>query len=164
MWLLIIALVIIGILAGGMASWSLGLHGQADAIWVDEDRTMAMMDAHYNISGQPSTLYLDPGYVLFYFTSQPACRYAEPLPIQRNKPIHLPSGDVEWDMTNAPGYWEDWNCTMNYTGKYIIALDTWMNWTAPAHRPIWDMINTSYERMEYVKVRDDWYSIYMRKG
>jgi hypothetical protein len=41
------------------------------------------------------------------------------LPIQRNKP--------KWDMTATKEYWELLNCSLDYTGKYVIVYDPWFN-------------------------------------
>ena len=133
---LAILIITVGIWAGVVAGWSPGLQGQTWAFWNERNRGAVEIDARFNLSGQPEMLYLDPGDAPWYFGTPSACRYVAPLPIQRNTP--------EWDMTGAPGYWDDWTCTMAYQGEYIIANNAWMKWNLTTHRPLKEKIDAGW--------------------
>ena len=64
--------------------------------------------------GNQSVLYLDTGSGPYYFGANSSCRYPAPLILQRANPGRLV-------VSNLSQYWDEYNCVMNYNGKYIVA-------------------------------------------
>ena len=118
--LAILVAVILIIYCAVVASWSLGLAGKAYVTNQDRaDLVRLILSEYPDLLTQPATLYLDDGLVAYYLPTQSACRYVGALPIQRNRP--------NWDMTATKEYSELMGCALNYTGKYVIVNDQWMN-------------------------------------
>ena len=149
-WIIIVAVLLC--LSVFVAGWSFGMGYKGYAHWNSIDSAAKEVDLKFNISNEPSTLYLSAGEPSYYFNSPSACRYVLPLPLQRNTP--------EWNMTKYPEYWENLNCTLNYTGKYIISDDlSWQNYTLPTHVAVKQKLETGY----YKVWDDDIFDIYERR-
>ena len=104
----------------------------------------------FDIENQPSTLFLDPGAAPYFFHTNSSCRYSTPLPVQRY--------NSEWNVTGNRAYSEEYNCIMNYSGKYIIGLDWWMGRNITERTEIFGKIDR-----EYFKVWNRSWDIYERK-
>ncbi len=118
--LVLLVITVLIIYCAVCATCSVGLAGKGYGFLDEQQQTAALiLTAHPDLLTQPSTLYLDDGLASYYFPTQSACRYVGALPIQRNAP--------DWDTTTTKEYWEQLNCSLNYTGKYVIVNPTFMN-------------------------------------
>lgn len=118
--MVILVPVILIIYCALVSSWSIGLAGKGYAnIQERDDAANLILTKYPDLLSQPATLYLDDGVAAYYFPTQSACRYVGALPVQRNKP--------KWDMTPTKEYWELLNCSLDYTGKYVVVYDPWFN-------------------------------------
>jgi hypothetical protein len=80
-----------------------------EAFWNKIDNDTAMLNEKYQLSGQPSLLYLTSADAPYWFDVPGACRQTGSLPIMYN-------------MTGVKEYNETVNCIKNYQGEYVIAL------------------------------------------
>jgi hypothetical protein len=117
---------------------------------------------HTDMISQPTTLYLDSGSFAYLIPTRSACRFVGALPYQRDVP--------NWSMKNTPEYWEDRNCSLAYTGKYIVVAPHWFDLNVSTHQEIADKINTEYFKIQNfsgtysVGGITEWYwEIYQRK-
>ena len=147
----ILVAVILIVYVGVVASWSVGLAGTGYAKWTDYDNAAIEILTRYPITDQPTVLYLDDGLASYYLPAPTACRYVGALPIQRHT--------MNWDMTGVPAYWEQQNCSLRYTGNYIIIDDTFMNISASATQT--DLRTKVYS--EYQLVYHNKWDIYQRR-
>ena len=145
---LIIAMIIWPVTATG---WSAMIGDYRFTYWAQHDAEANMLNAEYNLSGQPQILYLDPGYFSYYIRTPNAGRYTYPLPVERAMP--------NWNLSGYPGYQENLHDILNYNGEYIVSLDWWVfeNMT-PDKQLIQEKLNDSYNR-----VFIDYWSIWQRK-
>lgn len=68
--------------------------------------------ARFNLSAEPSVLYLDAGVAPYYFMVNSSGRYICPLPLQRTGP--------EWDIWDQPAVRQSYADALAYRGTYII--------------------------------------------
>jgi hypothetical protein len=146
----ILALVILLIFALVVSGWAAGLSFKGYSYWSERQSMADEILMSNDILSQPSTLYLDQGSAAYYFTTPSACRFVAALPYQRDMP--------NWDMKMLPQYWEMRNCSLDYTGKYVIVDPIWFNLSVSTHSEIADKLST-----EYVKVYSSFWDVY-RKG
>jgi len=78
------------------------------------DENAKAIEAKFNLSKEDSILYLDTGSGPYYFGVNSSCRYVAPLILQRNNPGRTV-------VSNLTEYWDAYNCTMGYNGRYILA-------------------------------------------
>jgi hypothetical protein len=75
----------------------------------------AKINSQFGLSNQSSILYLDTGSGPYYFNGvNSSCRYVAPLIIQRANPNRT-------QILSLPQNQDEYDCIMNYTGRYIIA-------------------------------------------
>jgi hypothetical protein len=104
--------------------------------------TANMLDKEFNLSKQPSLLYLEPGDAAYFFHANSSCRMVAPLVLVRYRD--------NWNTTNLPQYWEEYNCIANYHGKYIVMElggDVSMDWfgdNQTVRKPLMDFIKGNY--------------------
>ena len=115
----------------------------------------AYLNAEYHLNQRPSILYLEVGDAPFYLRANSACRYTAPLVLVRNK--------RNWNLTNLPEYWEEYNCAMNYRGKFIVMetndSEDWFGDTEPSRQSIMQTITRNY-----TLVRDNVWRVWERKA
>jgi hypothetical protein len=129
--------------------WSIGATTE-NQFWQRQDQIAIDVITNFtDITNQTSILYLDPGNAPYYFRSNSSCRYISPLPFQRNS--------EEWDISYTDAYKEEYNCIMNYDGKYIITASR--DWII---QNTTDGYNVSEKfKTEYKQVWDKGWNIYM---
>jgi hypothetical protein len=137
-------MLILVIFAGVVSGWSLGLGFRGYTFWAEQDASAADILSRYDILDQPVTLYLDDGSAAYYFTTRSACRYVGSLP-----PI--------WNVSGTAAYWEMRNCSLEYTGKYVIVFPPWVDLNVTTHTELSDKINS-----EYTKVYSNRWNIYQK--
>jgi len=100
------------------------------------------INALYHLDQQPSVLYLEPGDAPYFIHANSSCRYIAALIIARYRD--------NWNLTNLPQYWEEYNCVASYQGKYIVmelggdkALD-WFGENQTVRKPLLDIIWNNY--------------------
>jgi hypothetical protein len=130
----------------------MSVYGYHTSYWDDRSAAAQDLDEKYNISGQDTLLYLDPGDAPWYFRSISASRYICPLPVQRDT--------NKTALTNTTAYIENCNDIIDYTGKYIVGVDWWFfqNMT-PDKQVIRDKIDS-----EYTMVANSSWTIWERKS
>jgi hypothetical protein len=133
-----------------VSGWSLGLSGATYNYQASREKTADEINNKFDVMAQPVTLYYDEGFGAYYFPTQSACRFVGPFPYQR----HMPN----WDMRQSPEYWETLNCTMSYTGKYVIINPTFITLNETTHSELATKLNTGY-----IKVYDKFWDIYQRR-
>jgi hypothetical protein len=133
------------------AGWGFALAGFHNTYWDGRDSEASDLNLKYNLSGQPSLLYLDPGDAVWYFHAKSASRYTCPLPVQRDS--------LNWSMSSYLDYKENYADIVGYNGKYIVSSDKWFfqNMTQDKQR-IRDKID-----LDYVKVDNGTWEIYERR-
>ena len=137
LWFTAIMIVTVALWAVLVTGWSPALHGTPWAFWADRTAGADAINARFNLSGQPEILYLDEGGGPWFFGTPSACRYVTPLPIQRSLP--------DWNISTAPGYWDEWNCIMNYQGEFIFSDNNWMRWNISNRAPLKAKIDAGYD-------------------
>jgi len=147
---LALVVLILFLFVGFVSGWSWGLGYRGYMYWSEHDASAADISGRYDILTQPVTLYLNDGEASYYFPTRSACRYVGALPLQR----HMP----DWDMSSVPAYWEMQNCSLNYTGKYVIVNPVWFKLNVTTHSDIASKLDT-----EYTKVYSNLWDIYQRK-
>lgn len=83
-------------------------------IWDNQISNTTIIKEKYNISAQPSILYLDTGITAYWLGAPSACRYTYPLVIRRGYSLGL-SESIYYKTAKE--------CIMNYTGDYVVALN-----------------------------------------
>lgn len=83
-------------------------------IWDKHISDAKIIENQFNISKQPSVLYLDTGITAYYLGAPSACRYTYPLIIRRGYGLNL---------NNTSAYVSAKGCIMNYTGDYLVSLN-----------------------------------------
>jgi hypothetical protein len=79
--------------------------------WNDSEQ----INKEFNFTNQTSILFMDTGSAVYYFHDvNSSCRYPAPLVIQRVNPGRM-------QVLNLTQNKEEYECIMNYSGKYIIA-------------------------------------------
>jgi hypothetical protein len=139
-----IVMLVLIIFAGVVSGWSLGLGFRGYTFWAERDASAADILSRYDILDQPVTLYLDDGSAAYYFPTRSACRYVGSLP-----PI--------WNLSGTDAYWEMRNCSLEYTGKYVIVFPPWVDLNVTAHTELSDKINS-----EYTQIYSNHWNIYQR--
>ena len=145
-----------------VAAWSPGMDFTQFKMMDERNRVLDSVLENTDMISQPTTLYLDSGSFAYLIPTRSACRYVGALPYQRDMP--------EWSMKNTPEYWEDRNCSLAYTGKYIVLASHWFDLNASTHQEMAQKLNTEYTRItnstnDYsVGGITEWYwEIYQRK-
>jgi hypothetical protein len=87
-------------------------------------------------------LYLEPGDAPYFLHVNSSCRFIAPLVLVRYRD--------DWNTTNLPQYWTEYNCIADYQGKYIImelgnnpALD-WFGENQTVRQPLLNIIRKNY--------------------
>lgn len=119
-------------------------------LYAGEFVNSAYANEKWDISNESSVLFLDPGSAPYFFLTNSSCRYSGPLPVQRHRP--------EWDVSYLSAYKEEYQCIMNYTGKYIVGLDWWFGEDLPERAEIYQKFNS-----EYIHVYNGSWDIWERK-
>jgi hypothetical protein len=141
-----IVIMVLVIFAGVVSGWSWGLAFNGYTHWAEREASASDISARFDIVAQPVTLYLNEGDAAYYFPTRSACRYVGSLP-----PV--------WNMSGTNEYWEMRNCSLEYTGKYVIVFPLWVDLNVTTPTELSDKINT-----EYTKVYSNYWDIYQRKG
>lgn len=122
------------------AYWGIGMNVEREFYG---DQWSDVSDIRNNITDimdQDTILYIDSGVAPYYFPSNTSCRYTQPLPFQRNSEY--------WNTTMLSQYKEEFDCIMNYNGKYIIEDENnWMKQNTTDNKIVWNKINTEYEKV-----------------
>ena len=120
--------------------------------WGDKEKLADEVIRKFSIDKEDSVLYLDAGEAPYLFMVNSSCRYPCALPVQRDRP--------NWNLSGNPAYQEEYDCIMNYSGKYIIAdgWDGWFGEDTERRQPIMHKIDSEYELVW----KDAW-RIYRRK-
>lgn len=126
-----------------------------DYFWNQSER----MNTELDLQNQSSVLFLDTGSLPYYTHGvNSSCRYVAPLILQRANPGRL-------IVSNLSQYWDAYNCTMNYNGKYILADgplgkdDGWFGTDSLEKRNIVQKVKS-----EYTEVFSGAWSVYERKN
>ncbi len=122
-----------------VASWSPGMASSQYNAIADRQVLVDNLSVNTDILQQPSTLYLDAGSIAYFFPTKSACRYVGAVPIQRNTP--------EWDMTSTAEYWDDLNCTLAYTGKYVMLNPLTLNMSIPTRFEVARKLDNEYTKI-----------------
>jgi hypothetical protein len=145
-----------------VAAWSPGMEFTQFKMAEGRNRILENVTQNTDMASQPTTLYLDSGSFAYLIPTQSACRYVGALPYQRDMP--------SWNMKNTAEYWENRNCSLAYTGKYIVTAPNWFDMNASTHIEIRDKIDTEYTKIYGYSVNHsvggitEWYwDIYQRK-
>jgi hypothetical protein len=99
------------------------------------------INAQWHLDQQPAVLYLEPGDAPYFIHANSSCRYIAPLLISRYRD--------NWNLTNLPQYWEEYNCIAGYQGKYIVmergdpGLD-WFGENQTVRQPLLKIIRNNY--------------------
>ena len=123
-----------------------------NVFWEDAGK----INARFDLENQ-TVLYLDTGSAPYYFAGNSSCRYVAPLVVQRANPNRT-------IVRVLPQYWDQYNCMMNYNGKYIIAdgvigpRDSWFGNDTREKR-----IFISKIENEYTPIHSGAWQIYQRK-
>lgn len=144
---IVIIILILIIFSGLVSFWS--LNGFNYKYASDRNISATAIKSKFDVMTQPVTLFYDYGFGAYYFPTRSACRYVGPLPYER----HMP----DWNMNGTLAYWEILDCTMSYTGKYVIVDDDWAVLDSPTHSELANKLNT-----EYTKVYTDYWDLYQR--
>lgn len=123
------------------------------------DENANAIEVKFNLSKEITLLYLDTGSGPYYTNGvNSSCRYVAPLILQRANPGRL-------IVSNLSQYWDAYNCTMNYNGKYILADgplgkdDGWFGTDSLEKRNIVQKVKS-----EYTEVFSGAWSVYERKN
>lgn len=81
--------------------------------WNQKEMNADSLNSQFDLIGQSSILYLDPGDAPYYFHANSSCHYITPMPVERSTP--------KWDLSYLPQYKETYSCIMDYEGKYIVS-------------------------------------------
>lgn len=81
--------------------------------WNQKEMNADSLNSQFDLIGQPSILYLDPGDAPYYFHSNSSCHYITPMPVERST--------KKWDISYLPQYKETYACIMDYRGEYIVS-------------------------------------------
>jgi hypothetical protein len=146
---MVIVISVLIIFAAVVSGWSWGLSFKGYAHWSERDAIAADILSRYDLLDQPTTLFLDYGSAAYYFPTKSECRYVGALPYLRHT--------KDWDLRGTSEYWEMNNCSLNYTGKYIIT-ENWFDWNSSILYEMTDKLNK-----EYTKVYSNNWDIYQRK-
>ena len=121
-----------------VAGWGGTVHFSKAQYWENHDAEAKMLNSRFNLTSQPTLLYLDPSYASWYFKAPSASRYITPLPIQRDA--------SDWNIEGLKEYQQNLKDILNYSGEYIVSGNGWFfeNITADKER-ILEKLNTSYE-------------------
>lgn len=118
-----------------------------------------MMNSKLDLQNQSSVLYMDTGSLPYYTNGvNSSCRYVAPLVLQRANPGRL-------IVSNLSQYWDAYNCTMNYQGRYILAdgplgkSDGWFGTDSSEKVAIVNKVHS-----EYNEVFDGAWTVYERKN
>ena len=146
-WLAFVSIIVLVLViyAGVVSGWSVGLAFKGYAHWSERESSAADIISRYDVLSQPVTLYLNDGEAAYYMSTKSACRYVGSLP-----PI--------WNLSGTDTYWEMRNCSLEYTGKYVVVFPLWVDLNVTTHSELSDKINT-----EYTKVYSNYWDVYQRK-
>jgi hypothetical protein len=112
------------------------------SFWQQKEVNADTINAHYNLTNQPSLLYLDPGDAPYYFHANSSCHYIAPMPVERST--------NRWNITYLPQFNETYNCILAYKGKYIVsdigggAVSGFYGEGILIRKPIMDKLNNEY--------------------
>jgi hypothetical protein len=104
-----------------------------------EDATY--INSVYHLDREPAVLYLEPGDAPYFIHANSSCRYIAPLLIARYRD--------NWNLTNLPQYWDEYDCITSYQGKYIVMelgdkqLD-WFGEQQKVRQPLLDILWRNY--------------------
>ena len=111
------------------------------------DKNANEMEVKFNLSKESTLLYLDTGSGPYYTNGvNSSCRYVAPLILQRANPGRL-------IVSNLSQYWDAYNCTMNYDGRYIFAdgplgkEDGWFGMDTVEKRNIYKKVKNEYNEV-----------------
>jgi hypothetical protein len=117
------------------------------------------IEVKFNLSKESALLYLDTGSGPYYTNGvNSSCRYVAPLILQRANPGRL-------IVSNLSQYWDAYNCTINYQGRYILAdgplgkADGWFGLDSVEKKNIVKKVGD-----EYTEVFSGAWSVYERKN
>ncbi len=81
--------------------------------WHQKELNADTINSQFDIIGQESVLYLDPGDAPYYFHANSSCHYLTPMPVERSTD--------KWNMSHLHQFKECYDCIVSYQGEYIIA-------------------------------------------
>jgi len=156
--LIVVTVIILNvtIISGGSLVMAFSEYKTADERQILVDNITENTD----ILSQPTTLYLDDGSLSYYFPTPSACRYVGSVPYERNS--------LTQNITFSKEYWENRNCTLAYTGKYILVNRNFFNFSAPPLKEISTKIKNEYAMIYTFDEKNQldirwWWNIYERK-
>jgi hypothetical protein len=123
-------------------------------IWDNQISNASIIKEKFNISDKTTILYLDTGTTAYFLGAPSACRYTYPLITNRGYAIEKVNSSLEY--ANAK------SCIMNYTGKYIVALD----WSLNGDPDISTKVKSEYTKVyngSWWSYKDETGDLYERK-
>lgn len=120
------------------APWT-GRARSAAAAGEEQMKVFLGLDQRYELSREPSLLYLECGQASYYLGVSSALRWFYPVPLQR---VHsnpsLFSSDVHLRATNG---------LVGYTGRFVIVDETWMRYAAEHVPAMNKKLDAEYEQV-----------------